>query len=131
MIISYLTEKIKQGKAWFSENEKELLFAGLVIVGMTLAYGLGRLSKFEASQPPVTITLPSTTDMVAAISSVASVPTSNTEQGKITASKNGSKYYFPWCNSANIKQANRIYFDNEAAAQAKGYTLAANCKAKP
>lgn len=71
-------------------------------------------------------------------------PPSSTGQGKSTpaatpartdprvvASKTSSskKYHHPWCSSANrIKEANRLWFPTAQAAQAAGYTLAANCK---
>lgn len=48
--------------------------------------------------------------------------------GTYMASKNGTKYYLPTCGSANrIKEANRVWFATKAAAEAAGYTPAANC----
>ncbi len=39
----------------------------------------------------------------------------------------GSKYYFYNCKST-IKEANKIFFDSEAAAEKAGYTLAKTCQ---
>jgi len=48
--------------------------------------------------------------------------------GEIVASKNGTKYYFPWCAGVNrIKEENKIYFSTEEQARGEGYDLAANC----
>jgi len=47
--------------------------------------------------------------------------------GKLMGSRNGTKYYFPWCGS-NIAEKNKIWFNSEAEAKAKGYEPAANCK---
>ncbi|HEY9582849.1 MAG TPA: hypothetical protein VJK09_00855, partial [Candidatus Paceibacterota bacterium] len=47
----------------------------------------------------------------------------------VVVSKNGSKYHYPYCSSAKqIKEENKIVFATPAAAEAAGYTLAANCK---
>ena len=49
--------------------------------------------------------------------------------GQVVASKNGTKYHFPWCSGAKtISEANKIYFNSIEEAGAAGYTPAANCK---
>lgn len=45
----------------------------------------------------------------------------------IYASKRGKKYYYYNCKSS-IKEENKIYFDNDEAAQRSGYTLSKTCK---
>jgi len=50
---------------------------------------------------------------------------------RVVASKNSTakRYYYSWCGSAKrIKPENQIWFENEAAAQKVGYTLAGNCQ---
>ncbi len=50
-------------------------------------------------------------------------------EGGYVASKNGTKYHFPWCGSAKqIKEENKIWFKTKAEAEAAGYTPASNCK---
>lgn len=52
-----------------------------------------------------------------------------TQNKMIVASKGGKKYYFVWCSGAgNIKESNKRYFADEAAAEKAGYTKAASCK---
>ena len=49
--------------------------------------------------------------------------------GLFVASRRGSNYYYPWCSGATrIASENRIWFKNEAAARAAGYTPSASCK---
>jgi len=49
--------------------------------------------------------------------------------GSYVASKSGKKYHLPWCSGAkSIKEENKIWFKTKEAAEAAGYTPAANCK---
>lgn len=49
--------------------------------------------------------------------------------GEIVASRTGSAYYFPWCGGATkISVVNKVWFKDETAARAAGYTPAKNCK---
>lgn len=126
MIIDYLQDKIKFMGDWLMAHEKELFIGLLVILSSTLAYGLGRLTKLEANQAPVTITpVPSSTPQTIQI--VDKVSSDN----RLVASKKGTKYYYPWCSSKAIKVENRIYFLTASAAETAGYTRAANCQPKP
>ncbi|MEN9920815.1 MAG: Metal binding domain of Ada, partial [Candidatus Parcubacteria bacterium] len=48
--------------------------------------------------------------------------------GEVVASKTGSKYHLPTCPGAKqIKPENLVSFATASAAQAAGYTPAANC----
>lgn len=50
---------------------------------------------------------------------------------RVVASKSSTskKYHYSWCASGQrIKQENQIWFATAAAAEAAGYTLAANCQ---
>lgn len=47
----------------------------------------------------------------------------------IAASKSGTRYYYQKCSGlSRIKPENLVYFDSESQAEAKGYSLAQNCK---
>ncbi|MCA9052050.1 MAG: hypothetical protein KDA89_25100, partial [Planctomycetaceae bacterium] len=49
--------------------------------------------------------------------------------GKYVASRNGSKYHFPWCAGAQaMSETNKIWFDSVEEARKAGYTPAGNCK---
>lgn len=72
------------------------------------------------------------------LSGVESVPASSQDSGEsqivlseagYVASKSGTKYHLPWCSGAKrIKEENKIWFATKEAAEAAGYTPAANCK---
>ncbi len=114
------------------------LYTGAIIILVGLSsFGLGRLSVLEEKREPIIIennfqraerplapvggaTGSQTTLQTAGVGS-------SVQGGKLVASKNGTKYYFPWCGS-NIAEKNKVWFNSEAEARAKGYTPAANCK---
>ena len=49
-------------------------------------------------------------------------------EGGVIASKNGTKYHYPWCSGAQtMKEENKIFFESIAAARAAGYLPAGNC----
>ena len=55
-------------------------------------------------------------------------PTAAAGDGPFVASRNGSKYHHITCSgAARIKEENKVFFPSETAAQAAGYTRAANC----
>lgn len=110
----------------------------LLVLGAALFFGLGRLSALEKQYSPVSIVRGQTT--VTSVSNlkegevVINSPVPGTgesvgESSEVIGSKNGTKYYLPWCGAlSRIKPENRVVFASAALARAKGYTPAANCK---
>jgi hypothetical protein len=116
----------------------------IILVGLS-SFGLGRLSILDERHKPIRIEQDTTLTTKAETHTVTSAIKSQTQSasvtvsvkttqpptvsasGNIVASKNGTKYYFPWC-SSNIADKNKIWFNSEADARAKGYLPAANCK---
>jgi hypothetical protein len=99
--------------------------AVVLLVGIA-AFGLGRLSVTDSSPQSAAVaqTLASSTQISATDDEAAVVPAT----GPYVASKSGSKYYLTTCASAGrISDANKVYFQSAAAAQAAGYAPAANC----
>lgn len=48
---------------------------------------------------------------------------------EVVASKNGTKYYLPWCGSAQkIAEKNKVFFASALEAERAGYEKASNCK---
>ena len=120
------------------------LFLSLVIILVAaLSFGIGRLSVI-GKRGTVRIEYDSEiSNSQFSISNEASVSKAfnnienslKTENSKIenstsvVVSKNGSKYHYLYCSGAKqIKEENKITFATPAAAEAAGYTLAANCK---
>ncbi len=112
-------------------------FAGLVLILVALsAFGLGRLSALTSPQTPVELVgmpeSPLTASPAAANLNTTKNLTidnnKNVSSGEVVASKEGSKYHYPWCPGAKqIKEGNKISFPTSAAARAAGYTPAGNC----
>jgi len=99
----------------------------IIILTAVISFGLGRLSKIREEKTPITIENTK-------IGESKSLSTFDVDSGikadKIfVASKNGKKYYYAWCESANvIKEQNRVWFSTQAEAEKAGYQPAANCK---
>lgn len=117
----------------------------IVLVGLS-SYGLGRLSKvaenttsigvygLEIVSKNLTLSADNVIDNVqtsASTAVVANVVSSDvvSSSGVVVASKNGTKYHFPWCSGAKrISEKNLITFNSATDARASGYTPASNCK---
>ena len=149
-------EKIKgmgqKGKEMLpqGENASRYYTATIIILVGLSSFGLGRLSAIDEKREPIIVeggmeiveTAPPTASVGGAPNQSASVASSVkgpmsiakgsdsaplAAGGKLMGSRNGTKYYFPWCGS-NIAEKNKIWFNSEEEAKAKGYEPAANCK---
>lgn len=106
----------------FKPQETPIIVSLITILGFSLGFGLGRLSKIEAGRSPITI------QQELSLSSQTPGEPLERESGQLVASKKGKKYYLPWCSGAErIKPENLIAFASAAEAQARGYAPAANC----
>lgn len=55
--------------------------------------------------------------------------TATAATGKYVASRNGTKYYLPFCGTVNrIKEENKIWFNTKEEAEAAGFGPASTCK---
>ncbi|MBP9759816.1 MAG: hypothetical protein KBD24_00415 [Candidatus Pacebacteria bacterium] len=115
-------------------QDTALVFAVLLLG--TISFGLGRLSKEQERQKPVTLYMPATTSVVAQITTVLEKTTPNvipapesSSQKQYVASKSGTVYHLPWCSGAQrIKEENKVWFASKEIAEAAGYRPASNCK---
>jgi len=131
IMLSEIIKLCKRLVGWVKTNNKELYLATIIILTAVISFGLGRLSKIREEKTPITIENVKENEET---SESKSLSTSNVDSGikadKIfVASRNGKKYYYAWCESANvIKEQNRIWFSTQAEAEKAGYQPAANCK---
>lgn len=132
MSIAEIVSFDKEGNVERFPILKKLFIPLVIILVAGLSFGIGRLSvvgKREAVRieydPQLT-----TYNQQPAINTGQTASVINAiKQDGIVASKNGTKYHFPHCAGAKqIKEENKIVFATPAAAEAAGYTLAANCK---
>ncbi|MFA6339008.1 MAG: hypothetical protein WCW87_03050 [Candidatus Paceibacterota bacterium] len=102
------------------------------------SFGLGRLSVLEEKKSPVRIEYNENTSSTASASNFiagsskkttnSSVKAIGTNSEVVVASKNGKKYYLPWCSGVNrISEKNKIEFASKKEAENAGYTPASNC----
>ncbi len=128
MSIEYLKQKIKSIGDIL--DNKDILVVSVIILTSFASFGLGRLSKIDESKIPIKID-----NMTAVYEPVKQKGDIKTEVNKLlykksyVASKNGTKYHFPWCSGAKrIKESNKIWFSSSNEARKAGYSPAGNCK---
>ena len=128
-MLSEIIKLCKRLAGWVKNNNGlarrgggELYLAAVIVLVAVISFGLGRLSKIREEKTPITIENVKEN----AETSESNFPSSS----KIfVASRNGKKYYYAWCESANvIKEQNRVWFSTQAEAEKAGYQPAANCK---
>ena len=109
------------------------LFISLTIILIALlSFGIGRLSVVGNREPIRIEYDPEISNSQFPISNQASVSSALDKienSTSVIVSKNGARYHYPYCSGAKqIKEENKIIFATVAAAEAAGYSLAANCK---
>ncbi len=122
------------GKRTLSRVPEGVLMALIVILASSGSFGLGMLATREGGVGDVWVQeLP----MRAYVpeGAVAAAPVQEEPEpvmnagGQYVASKNGERYYLPWCGGVSrIKEENKVWFASKAEAEAAGFTPAANCK---
>lgn len=105
----------------------------IIVFCVSAAFGLGRLSALTEIRPDVVFkSVPVETNLAntaAARESEVVPDESASGSGTVVASKNGTKYHYPWCSGAkSIAEQNKIVFNSIEEARAAGYTPASNCK---
>jgi len=103
-----IAEAREKCKSLLGRVPRDVLIIAVLILASTLSFGLGYLAGQDTGQGSNIIIGPSTTAFV--------------------ASKSGTKYYLPSCPGVeHIEEANKVWFISADAAQAQGYSPAANC----
>ena len=114
-------------------QSQTLLICMIIIISSVLSYLLGQNSQFLAknSESVVFYDVPENPLNKKEISNIEDIGIERkVEQNNKTifASKNGTKYYFPWCSgSSRVKLENRVYYESEESAKKSGKTVAAGC----
>ncbi|MBU0750470.1 hypothetical protein KKH15_03050 [Patescibacteria group bacterium] len=113
------------------------IYSLILILTATGSFGLGVLFErdiglsgqnsggFWIEEVQGTSTLPASVQSAVA----APVEDSVVTGGQYVASKNGTRYYLPWCGGAKqINEENKVWFTTKEDAERAGYTPAKNCK---
>lgn len=131
-ILSKILNLVKQ-------YQYDLFLAACIILVAFIGFNIGRINALK--QTPIKIEQGA--NIYKAISNEGaerrlttnnSIPTSITSPNpqildpRVVASKNSTKYHHVWCPGAKqIKDANKIWFNNEQEAIKAGYSLTGNC----
>lgn len=127
-----LSNKIKEVKEKIKPLENEIFLVLVVIFSAFIVFGLIKLYEIRKEKTPIIIENISENNPGgnpgAAMGEVNGFVAGN-EAKLFVASKNGAKYYYPWCSGAGrIKEENKIWFSSANEAQQAGFAPAANCK---
>lgn len=129
MNISEFSKKSKKKLDNLARSDLYMI-AVIILIGFA-GFGLGRLSTIEDEKMSVRIEFPEhlSASVLNTGNTVDGSKASAIAQGLLIASKNGSKYHFPWCGGGKrISEKNKIWFDSIDEARKAGYTPAGNCK---
>lgn len=114
-----LSQAYMMVKAWMKKNEADIFALCMIVLSVVLVGGLIRVVLVWQGHEEVTVTG----------TEWGSVQPLSAEASRVAASKNGTRYYYPWCGGiSRIKEANKIWFSSAGAAEAAGYTLASGCE---
>ena len=127
-----ISKFLQKGKNKINDLSRSDLYtiALIILIGFA-GFGLGRLSLIEDSMEEVKIEFPAylSASVLNADKITVGASASAVAQGLLVASKNGSKYHYPWCGGGNsISEKNKVWFDSVDEARKAGYTPAGNCK---
>ena len=130
-----IAEVISRSKAYFEALPRDILVVGILVAASSASFGLGILAGRDMGQGSLPgqggfsiQEIPQTASPLGASQNTLA-PASIPAGGEVVASKNGTKYFLPWCGGASqIKDENKIWFSTKEAAEAAGYAPAANCK---
>ena len=114
------------------KNHQRDLFLGFCIVLISIiSFNLGKINSLQKT--PIKIIGEANVYQATAGTSILDIKKLTPAQPKdprVVASKASTtkKYHFTWCPGAKqIKEANKLWFETDIAAQQAGYTLATNC----
>ena len=122
MNVQSIRKRLGEIKGFFVTIGSEWVVIFIVILVGFGGFALGRLSGLQNVQNTIQ------TASVARSLESSEVP-ERALGGQLVASRNGSKYHFPWCGGAQqIAERNKIWFDSVEEARQAGYAPASNCK---
>lgn len=133
--MSIITRYLHKIKLFITDHEEEVGVSIIIVLVGISSYSLGRYSVISTTKEPTGITFENKEVEVtdASPKTVELTPKGDSAEksveGQVVASKNGTKYYLPWCGSAErILAKNKVFFASALEAEKAGFTKAANCK---
>jgi len=100
-----------------------------IILIAIITFSLGRISGLQEKRPPVRVISDNSGEVKGVSIQQEKGAPEQSSSGQVVASKNGTKYHYPWCAGAKqISEKNKITFNSIEEARAAGYSPATNCK---
>ena len=135
MSITEIVSYDKEGRVERFPLIRKLFLSLTIILLASLSFGIGRLSV-TSNRESVRIEYDPEIANQTSTTNIGTNQTANVlnavGSGSVVVSKNGARYHYLYCTGAKqIKEENKIVFPTPAAAEAAGYTLAANCSPRP
>ncbi len=104
-------------KGFLARIPRDVFVIVILILASLLSFGLGYLTGVDAAAQRSGTAL-----------QASSFAASTTPGQQVVASKNGTKYYFPWCAGAErISDTHKVWFASAASARSAGYAPSVNC----
>ncbi len=133
-----IAEAREKCKILIGRVPRDVFIIAILVLASSASFGLGYLAGIDAGLPACADRpaqagqgMGSTSSPQGGVSIESSLLVATSSAGQIVASKTGTKYYLSQCAGANrITDANKVWFTSASAAQAAGYTLAANCTSR-
>ncbi|MFC1801955.1 hypothetical protein ACFLY7_00735 [Patescibacteria group bacterium] len=120
--INYFKVKLKDSSILGKKDDIFIIL--LIILVAIISFGLGKLSQIEQMRGELKIKYLESGEV-----GLDNLSNKTKQLSQLVASKKGSKYFLPWCSSAQtIKENNKVWFSSKEEAEGKGYTPAKNCK---
>ena len=111
--------------------QKDIFLGFCIILISVIGFNLGKINALNKTPDKTTekANVYQNINAPSILNSIKSTPI-QPQDLRVVASKASStkKYHFTWCPGAKqIKEANKLWFETDIAAQQAGYTLAGNC----
>ena len=128
-MLQRLSEIQENSKKWWNANTDSIFVVVAVFLAVLLAGGGLRLFLLWQVRSPITLREGGAKEVVLEEDLTETYMAASGLPGLVAASRNGTRYYYPWCGGLNrVKEANKIWFDSEEAAEAAGYIIASGCE---
>lgn len=117
----------------YKGQSHNMLLTGALLVGVVLinsaSFASGMLYSRSTAKIPIQICTTATSTPSTVITENIPDTAGKRVDQTVYASKNGTRYYFPWCaGAARLSEKTKITFKTAHEAQKAGYEPAANCK---
>ncbi|MFA6050492.1 MAG: hypothetical protein WC761_04830 [Candidatus Paceibacterota bacterium] len=121
---SIITRTRGKIKTFFGTYSAEVGVSLIIIFVAISSFYLGKISvSVQAEHPPITIEEAKAGEVKGVTTSA-----SQTDGAGVVATKNGKRWYLPWCPSvAKLAESAKRHFASVAEAEAAGLTPAKNC----